>query len=59
MHPIEVLELSRTIHRERLAEAEQIRSYRRLRQEHRTQPHGVRHRTRRPVGAWLHAWKTA
>jgi hypothetical protein len=61
MHPIEVLELSRMIQRERLAEAEQIRTYRRLRelQRQRAQPHAVRHRVRRSVTARLRGWKTA
>jgi hypothetical protein len=61
MHPLEILELSRTIHRERLAEAERIRTYRRLRELQRqsAQPHAVRHRTRRTVTARLLGWKTA
>lgn len=59
MHPIEVLALMRTIDHDRQAEAEQIRTYRRLRVENRrpAQPH--LHRARRPIMARLHAWKTA
>ncbi len=61
MHPIEVLVLTRIIHRERLAEAEQIRTYRRLRELQRqsARPHAVRHRVRRHVTARLRGWKTA
>ncbi len=59
MHPLEVLELMRTIDRDRRVEAEQFRTYRRLRDANRrpVQPH--LHRARRPLVARLHAWKTA
>jgi hypothetical protein len=61
MHTIQVLELSRAIHSERLAEAERIRHYRRLREQQRqtAQPRITVPRVRRPLMARLHVWRTA
>jgi hypothetical protein len=60
MSTIEVLELSRAIHRERLAEAERIGLYRRLRKQRQTaQPRITVQRARRPLLARLHVWRTA